>query len=230
MSQSQAMQTLTSTETVNWLTPPEIIEMARGVIGDFDLDPASHPKAQEWIQAKKTYELDLSDFVIDPAWSQQELKRQLKRISLQQMRQQPQWRGCVWLNPPFDATPAWTARWAKDCALGGITRSILLVNANTGYGWFSRHWRTAPICVTDDCLRFVREDGTVGGKSKRAQSFAYFGPDVAKFAKVFGTIGRIIIPEHQQTQFRRSQRLDWTAAMGIGGLQSPEFARNALVM
>jgi hypothetical protein len=33
-----------------------------------------------------------------------------------------------------------------------------------------------------------------------------------------------------QPQFRRSQRLDWTAAMGIGGLASPDVARNALVM
>jgi hypothetical protein len=224
------MQILTSRETVNWLTPPHIIEMAREVLGDIDLDPASHPKAQEWIQAKEARNLDLTNFVIDSAWSKQDLKRELRKYSLSQMRQQPTWKGRVWLNPPFDATPEWMARWAKDCALGGVTQSIVLGNANTGYGWFTRLCRNYPVCITDDCLRFLKEDGTVGGKAKRGQVLAYFGPDVALFARVFSKLGRILPSDSQQVQFRRLQRLDWTAAMGIGGLSSPDVARNALVM
>jgi hypothetical protein len=38
----------------NWFAPPQYLELAREVLGDFDLDPASHIEAQKVIQAKNS--------------------------------------------------------------------------------------------------------------------------------------------------------------------------------
>jgi hypothetical protein len=34
-----------------WFTPPDIIELARSVLGEIDLDPASHAIAQQTVRA-----------------------------------------------------------------------------------------------------------------------------------------------------------------------------------
>lgn len=85
---NQSMTVLTSTETVEWYTPPEIIERARQVLGGIDLDPASNDIAQRWIQASVYYT------AATPL--------------------QAPWAGRVWLNPPFDDTPAWVNRLERE--------------------------------------------------------------------------------------------------------------------
>ncbi len=213
---NQAMQVLTSTRTVDWFTPEWVIEMVREVFGEIDLDPASHPIPQEWIRAKQVHQLDLTRFNVDPTWDNKAYRREIKRYSLAEMRKQPLWAGKVFLNPPFDATPQWLTRLVADYRIAqGQMDAIALVNANVGYGWFTRLWTEWPVCVTHDCLKFVNADGTVGGKSKRGQAFAYLGPNVERFAKVFEPIGRIILPGQpifkSASQVRREQRLslDW---------------------
>lgn len=212
MSQSQAMQVLTSTKTVDWFTPEWAVRMVRDVLGEIDLDPASHPVPQQWIQARQAYQLDMSGFHPDLTWDEKTYKREMKRYSLAEMRKQPLWRGRVFLNPPFDATPHWVTRLVSDYRIGnGAMEAIALVNANTGYGWFSRFYRHWPVCLTDDCMRFVKADGSVGGKSKRGQAFVYLGPNVQRFAEVFSTIGRVILPGppiiKTEAQKRRELRL-----------------------
>lgn len=64
------------TGATHWLTPPEYIEAARAVLGRIDLDPATHPEAQEWIKARQFY------------------TRRDNGLSRD-------WRGRVWLNPPY---------------------------------------------------------------------------------------------------------------------------------
>ncbi len=51
---SQPMSILTSQGTIEWYTPPDIIERARALLGAIDLDPASSDTAQHWIQAATT--------------------------------------------------------------------------------------------------------------------------------------------------------------------------------
>ena len=38
-----------------WNTPPEILEVAREVLGEFDLDPASNPTAQKVVRARRYF-------------------------------------------------------------------------------------------------------------------------------------------------------------------------------
>lgn len=164
----QAMSVLTSQATVEWYTPPHIIDLARHVLGGIDLDPASSDIAQQWIQAGAYY---TADTLLQSPWS-----------------------GRVWLNPPFDDTPAWAARLERAYVCGDVTAALLLVNSAPGYRWYEDLWRRWPVCCLRERLRFVQADGTVGGQAKKAQTIAYFGQDVRQFIDTFSPIGRVFLP------------------------------------
>lgn len=211
--QSQPMQLLTSHKTDAWFTPSRYIELARSVLGWIDLDPASDPLPQRWIQANTFW--TKADDALNRTW---------------------EGHATVFLNPPYgkehgkSSQEAWTRKACAEFKAGHFDAGILLVNSTHGYKWYEDLWVRYPVCCVKDRIRFIDHEGNQGGQAKRGQTFVYLGPDVATFSRVFSTIGRIIVPEHLQPQFRRLQRLDWTAAMGIGGFASPDVARNALVM
>jgi hypothetical protein len=64
---------------VEWYTPPIYIEMARQVLGNINLDPASNHTAQEWIDAEAYYTKEDNGLI------------------------QP-WFGSIWLNPPYGSS------------------------------------------------------------------------------------------------------------------------------
>jgi hypothetical protein len=68
-----------------WFTPVEHIERARRVLGEIDVDPASHIQAQKRVKATQYF-----------TQSDDGLKRE--------------WRGKVWLNPPLQPTGHRTVR------------------------------------------------------------------------------------------------------------------------
>ena len=165
---NQAMQTLTSQATVEWYTPRDIIERARQCLGVIDLDPASNDTAQAWIQAGTYYTAETP--------------------------LQAPWAGRVWLNPPFDDTPAWVARLEQAYTRGNVTAALLLVNSAPGYVWWEELWRLRPVCMLRERLRFVQADGISGGQAKKGQTIAYYGHDYRAFVDVFSSLGRIILP------------------------------------
>lgn len=164
----QAMQVLTSNATNDWYTPPELIERARACLGGIDLDPASNDIAQRWIKATTYYTAETP--------------------------LQAPWAGRVWLNPPFDDTPAWVGRLDYAYTRGDVTAAILLVNSAPGYVWWESLWTRRPVCMLRERVRFVQPDGTRGGQAKKGQTIAYFGQDYRAFIDAFGDIGRILLP------------------------------------
>lgn len=167
--QSQAMQVLTSRNTVQWYTPPWAIELARSVLGTIDLDPASAALPQGWIKAGAYY-----------------TEQDDGRIQ--------HWAGRAFLNPPFDDTAWWVRRMIREHTRGDVTEAIILVNSNLGYKWYEELWVHWPVCCVRERMRFVQEDGTEGGQAKRGQTFAYLGHNYRRFIEVFGSTGRIILP------------------------------------
>lgn len=165
---NQPMQTLTSQATVEWYTPPAIIELARQVLGDIDLDPASSATAQNWIQAAH---FNTAETLLQLPWS-----------------------GRVWLNPPFNDTPAWVERLEREYTCGDVTTALLLVNSAPGYVWWEELWRRRPVCMLRERLCFYQADGTPGGQAKKGQTLAYYGTNNHRFIEVFAPLGRIILP------------------------------------
>lgn len=175
MTMTQPMQVLTSHKTVEWYTPPRIIEMVREVLGGIiDLDPASDERPQEWIKAKRIYH----ESGLRLPWQAT----------------------TVFCNPPYGKSDGRSSQalWAKKMISvfqrGGFKQGILLINSAHGYRWYEELWVRYPVCLARERIRFIRDDGTIDGRAKKGQTFVYFGQDAAKFIEVFSQIGRVICP------------------------------------
>ncbi len=170
MSMSQPMQVLTSRNTHEWYTPLHIIELARSLMGDIDLDPASAILPQTWIKADQYYTVAENGLL-------------------------PAWYGRIWLNAPFDNTAQWVDKLINEYAVGNVKEAMLLVNSNAGYMWYENLWCSFPCCCLRERLRFVNEQGIIDGQAKRAQTIVYFGKQLAQFELLFSPLGRVLFPK-----------------------------------
>lgn len=177
---SQPFDLITSHKSKEWYTPPEYIEMARAVMGGIDLDPASSALPQQWIQATTFY------------------TREQDGLSLP-------WEGDrIWLNPPYGKdgnesnADIWGTRLIEVYRAGDSRKqAILLVGAKPGYNWFEAIWDQFPACFVRDRIPFIRPDGSCDpdDRAKVASVFFYLGLNLARFAEVFGRIGRVVNSE-----------------------------------
>jgi ParB family chromosome partitioning protein len=157
-----------------WFTPPEYIEIARQVLGEIDLDPATHASAQQFIQAREFYTEDDNGLVQD-------------------------WHGRVWLNPPY-AQPFIKQFIDKLCAerrTGRVTGAILLTHNYTDTRWFRQITKLADaICFAKTRVRFIQPGGKPASPTQ-GQAFSYFGDDVPSFESAFCKVGFIVTVSRQ---------------------------------
>lgn len=169
----KALQMSVSNE---WYTPSEYIQVAHGLMGGIDTDPASNDIANRVIQATTYYTIETNGF-------------------------DKPWRGRVWLNPPYGREDGdsnqerWSARLIAQYTEGITTEAILLVNAVTDRKWFQPLWNY-PICFVRERIRFYDESGE-SGQPTHGNVFVYFGNNPALFAHLFGQFGRVVIPHGQ---------------------------------
>lgn len=152
-----------------WFTPPVYIESARRVLGEIDLDPATHPKAQKWIKAKKIF-VRADD-------------------GLQQA-----WEGRVWLNPPYGRMEVgqFVDKLVDHYQRGDIRAAILLTHNYTDTRWFQAAAAiSSMICFTRGRISFedVRGDTCV---PTQGQSFFYFGTEGERFIEEFLPLGFVV--------------------------------------
>ena len=173
LSKISAARYLHSSKTVEWYTPPAIIQAARTVLNDIDLDPASCLRAQQEVRAKQYY-TQFEDGLSQP------------------------WYGRVWLNPPYGRDHrgesnqgVWSRRLLREYEQGDVTSAILLVNASTGTKWFQPLW-SYPICFVAKRIAFLDEHGVAQSNPTHDNALVYFGDAPERFAAVFATWGTII--------------------------------------
>ena len=153
--------------SVEWFTPPELIEMAREVLGKIDLDPASNKLAQGWIKAKQYYTQK------DDGLSQQ-------------------WQGKIWCNPPYGNLPKrFLAKGLSEYKSGNMTAAIFLLN-RSGAEWYSdiKPEFTA-ICEVRKRIAFIDSKGIKQKSPRYNNDFLYLGNESAKFSEVFSSIGAV---------------------------------------
>jgi hypothetical protein len=154
-----------------WFTPSEYIELARTVLGEIDLDPASNAKAQEVVRAKRYFTREDSGL-------------------------NKEWTGRVWLNPPY-AQPLisqFVGKLVDERRVGRVDEAILLTNYCGETAWFQQAGRICDaLCVPDRRIRFVNPKGVLAAPTQ-GQYFTYFGGDAGRFVDVFKSIGLIFTP------------------------------------
>ncbi len=96
-----------------WYTPAEYIEAARAVMGKIDLDPATCHAAQQTVQANSFY---------------------IKEDD--SLRDDCHWHGCVWLNPPYSASPvkAFVTKLIQQFDNGNVRQAIIITNNSSDPG------------------------------------------------------------------------------------------------
>jgi phage N-6-adenine-methyltransferase len=152
-----------------WRTPPNWSAMGREVVGEFDLDPASSPLANEAVKAKNIY--TLSDNALNREW----------------------W-GRIWLNPPYSLLNQFTAKLLKEIEAGRVTEAIVLTYNATESKWFQNlAVKADAICFPRGRIHFIDQYGNPGDSNSDGQAFFYFGKNVAKFVEVFAPEGWIAI-------------------------------------
>jgi hypothetical protein len=164
-------EALTQSQTNEWYTQPIYIDLARQVLGDIDLDPASNARAQTWIQAKAFYTKD------DDGFSKP-------------------WLGRMWLNPPYGKKKPkatdWMLRAIAEYDARRVTAAVLLVRGDSG--GIKALQRRFPCCEPFDRIAFIDANGQAQTNPPPGYRFFYLGNEILTFKDVFSSIGVIVTP------------------------------------
>lgn len=156
-----------------WYTPEEYLDLARDVLGGFDLDPASSAEAQKKVRAEFYFTIEDDGL-------------------------KEEWHGRVWLNPPY-AQPhiaEFVSKMVLERRAGHVTAGIMLTHNYTDTAWFQEAAAVADaICFSRGRVRFESPSGELAAPTQ-GQAFFYFGDDVAAFSEKFRSAGFIVEPSH----------------------------------
>ena len=150
----------------DWYTPEPYITAAVNVMGAIDLDPATSILANKVVGAKKIYTIE------DDGLTQQ-------------------WRGRVWLNPPYasELITKFCSKLRDHFVASEVTEAIVLVNNATETAWFNTLVQCASAVVfTTSRVRFYAPDGKKS-QPLQGQAVIYLGNNVVDFIKYFEQFG-----------------------------------------
>lgn len=182
-----------SSLTAEHYTPRALTDMAREVMGDIDLDPASSHAANRLVDARRYYTLEAG---VD---------------GLEQ-----QWTGRLWINPPGDSTGALPRKfWGKlaaSVASGRVSEFIWLA-FNISQLRTLQHCRwlleECSVCIPQDRIKFIKAfevppqadlfatsnmlPAPVEGTSPtKDNALMYWGKRHRLFRQVFGRLGLVL--------------------------------------
>jgi hypothetical protein len=162
-----------------WFTPAQYIRAVKEVMGGIDVDPASHPIAQETVGAARYFTR--------------------KRTGLRQ-----EWPGRVFLNPPYarEEIGPFVEKLLIEIRCGRTTAAIMLTHNYTDTEWFHAAVAAADaLCFTLGRVKFIDSCGEPANPTQ-GQTVFYYGPDVGLFHQVFQAFGFIAVPWGSQTPRR----------------------------
>jgi hypothetical protein len=168
---SAARGTLQRRESNEWYTPPRFISLAREVLGEIDIDPASTAEAQKIVRARQyfdKYQNGLAQY----------------------------WRGRVWLNPPYSRQliGKFIGKLLMEWEAGRISACIALTHSYTDSLWFHDAASAAcAMCFTQGRIQFYDPGGTIANATQ-GQIFFYYGAEFESFKDKFERIGSIVRP------------------------------------
>lgn len=94
------------------------------------------------------------------------------------------------MNPPFRYAGKFAHKLIAEFEAGRVSEAIVLTPNRAGAHWFEETLALHPRCVPKGRIGYW-QPGTVKAAPTFASVFTYIGPNVARFAEVFGKFGRI---------------------------------------
>ena len=159
-----------STGENEWYTPANHIEIARQVLGEIDLDPASNAEANKIVKAKKYFSEE------DDGLSKE-------------------WSGRVWLNPPYsrDLMGPFVNKLIESYKSGSVPAAIMVSHNNTDTAWFHSLSEVASaVCFPRQRIKFYRNQ--IVAAPVNGQAFFYLGRSADNFIEVYKDYGVVMVP------------------------------------
>ncbi len=186
-----------ATGNYEWYSPSDVVEAARVVLGDIDLDPASSELANTKVGAARFFTLE-EDGLSQP------------------------WRGRVWMNPPF-AQPAiglFAEKLAASMRATCRRRSSLSTTRPRPRGsrrWLPSRRRSA---FRHGASSFGTLTATTPSRFPCKAKPCYFGRDVDRFCDGFEPFGQVWIPTTGQVS-ESCPNVSGGATVGLTGQTPP---------
>lgn len=177
-----SFQVLTSSQSNEWYTPSEIIDMARLVMGSIELDPASNEHAQQWIKADRYY--TEADDGLKQSWKS----------------------STIWLNPPYgNLGSSFCKKLLHEWRQGTFQQAIALVrgdsNSMEALFDYAHHCRSKRIkfIPSPELLAKKQSECAAAGKKWNnspvpGSTIFYLGDRAEWFSSVFSVQGKIFAP------------------------------------
>ena len=153
-----------SSRSVEWNTPPHIIQSVLKILGSVDLDPCSNSRTNPNIPAKRLYT---------------KVENGLDK----------KWNGRVYLNPPYGREiTAWVQKLNNEYQSRHVTEAIALLPARTDTAWLGI-LRSYPRCFIRGRLKF----GQAKNSAPFPSVVVYLGAKAKTFERVFSKLGDVYI-------------------------------------
>ena len=147
-----------------WYSPPEVVSLARKVMGSIDLDPMSCAIANnKCVKAKKYYTKQTDG-----------LKQE--------------WQGNIWMNPPYSRPLL--SKCIQKLSEKTYKQAITLTNNNTETSWAQELFSLANVlCLPKGRLKFWNSRGQHQSGALQGQMLAGIGVNKDLFVQHFSKIG-----------------------------------------
>lgn len=144
----------------DWMTPPRIIES----LGPFDLDPCAHPK--------------------------QFYRTAAQMIALPDDGLAAEWKGRVWLNPPYGSA---LKMWLAKLVLHGDGMALVPARTEVEAWFWPLIWEAADaVLFLRGRLYFHRPDGSLAGNAGHGSVIAAYGPRCVARLRACNVAGKFI--------------------------------------
>lgn len=159
----------------SWGTPPEWIDLARRVMGDIDLDPASNNEAQRVVNAKRFFTKNTNGL-------------------------EQKWSGRVWMNPPYSQplVTQFAEKLVASIESGDVTQACVLVNNATDAKFLQLMLSrcSAALFPRGRIPFLIPGSGESLTGTRQGQTFLYFGPNTKQFVEAAKPLGWVGVSPH----------------------------------
>ncbi|WP_296053378.1 hypothetical protein [uncultured Alteromonas sp.] len=192
MSHQACNQTSFNTELYS---PGELVEAARRVMGDIDLDPASSLKANQLVKANRIFTKrgdGLTKKWAGRVWMNHPWGAKENACKPNCNKKRCETRG--WhLAKDFPGNAAWINKLVGSYENGDVTEAMCITYASTSEAWF-KPLKQYAICFLDGRTAFHDPQGNELDQNTKGCAVTYLGPNIGDFYAEFSAFGDVMLP------------------------------------